>query len=136
MGKRKKPYQPKPFESDGRAGDTSANIYVSMLVSPAWKGLSNGAKLLYVYCKAQYYAEKEKPLPRYETLTESERVRCFTMPKEKWATLYELYGSPNTFLRDMEQLLKGGFIELVENGKTTRTKNVYMLSERWRNKPP
>lgn len=135
MSKKKNKYIPKPFESTGERSDTSANIYMSMLEHPSFKALSTGAKVLYLYCKAQYYGEKSKPCPKYETLTENERQQCFTMNKRKWARLYEIYGSDHTFRRDMDQLIKAGFVDIVENGKSSRTKSIYMLSDRWRRPP-
>lgn len=62
MSKRKMPYRKKPFESTGVSSDTSANIYMSMIMSVAWRQLSSNQKVLYVYCKAQYYAEKKHPI--------------------------------------------------------------------------
>ncbi|MBQ8885008.1 MAG: hypothetical protein IJY62_01345 [Clostridia bacterium] len=139
MGKRKQPYRPKPFESDGNPSDTSANIYHSMLTSPQYKALSKSAKVLYTYCKAQYYAEKKKPVPKHESLTESESQRCFTMNMGKWRDEYEIYTNRAQFYKDMGALMEMGFIDLVEDGKTTRTKSVYMFSDRWKRdgyKPP
>lgn len=133
MNKKKK-YIPKPFESDGSKSDTSANIYHSMLISPQWKALSKGAMVLYLYCKAQYYAEKSKPVSKYKTLSESEKARCFTMNKAK-RDGYELYSDhAGQFQKEMKELLQYGFVDIVEQGKNTRTKNIYMLSDRW-NKP-
>ena len=60
MGKRRKPYIPRSFESTGEARDTSANIYESMLKSVAYQDLTKNQRLLYVYMKAQYYG-KRKP---------------------------------------------------------------------------
>lgn len=60
MGRRKKQYIPKPFESTGEVRDTSANIYESMLCSAAYQDLTKNQRLLYVYMKAQYYG-KRKP---------------------------------------------------------------------------
>ena len=136
MGKRKRTYIPKDFESDGTRGDTSANIYGSMLVSKAWQSLTKGAMALYVACKAQYYAEKDKPVPKYTVLSESEQARCFTMPMNKWRNKYGLFPSNTTFYKAMNELVKFGFVDIVENGKTTRTKNVYMFSDRWHKPPP
>ena len=58
MSRRKPPYQKKPFESNGASNDTSANLYMSMLLSDAWRALTAQQQRLYLYCKAQYYAEK------------------------------------------------------------------------------
>lgn len=135
MGKRSTPYHPKVFESDGSKSDTSANIYMSMLMSENWQALTKNAQLLYLYCKAQYYAEKRKPKPDYKQLTEQEQHQCFTMNKSKWKNLYHLYTNESQFYKDRDLLVKYGFIEIIENGKNTRTKSIYMLSDKWRKEP-
>jgi hypothetical protein len=135
MSRRKESYKPKSFESDQNKSDTSSNIYMSMLMSESWQKLSKNAQILYVYCKAQYYAEKTKPKPQLRQLTEQEQRQCFTMNKSKWQSLYGIYPSDNgQFNKDMKQLIDNGFIELIENGKNTRTKSIYMLSNKWNKK--
>lgn len=86
MRKRKTPYQKKPFESTGASNDTSANVYMSMLLSAAWRALTAQQQRLYLYCKAQFYAEKQKP---------NNDPLCFTMNQSKWAALYGLYEKSN-----------------------------------------
>lgn len=133
--KKREVYVKKPFESNCTSSDTSANIYVSMLMSENWQKLTKNAQILYVYCKAQYYAEKQKPKPRYIILSEQEQRQCFTMNKSKWKDLYNIYSSDNgQFNKDIKQLIEYGFIELVESGWGTRTKNIYMLSNKWQEK--
>lgn len=135
MSRRKESYRPKSFESDQNKSDTSANIYMSMLMSESWQKLSKNAQILYVYCKAQYYAEKTKPNPKLRQLTEQEQRQCFTMNKSKWQNLYGIYPSDNgQFNKDIKQLIDNGFIELIENGKNTRTKSIYMMSNKWNKK--
>lgn len=131
MSKRKKEYVKKRFESDCSSSDTSANIYMSMLMSEKWQKLTKNAQVLYVYCKAQYYAEKRVPQPKLRQLTETEKACCFTMNKSKWYSLYKLYTNNKQFYKDMKLLIDNGFIEVVENGKTNRTKTIYMLSDKW-----
>lgn len=134
MGKRKKTHKPKPFESTMEAWDTSANIYFSMLNSAAFKGLSKSAKVLYLYCKAQYYGEKQKPIPKTVTLTDDQRQRCFTMSVSQWQA-YELYNDNGVAIkRDFDELIAAGFIDVIENGRQTRTKSIYMFSYRWQKK--
>ena len=135
MSKVKNKYKPKSFESTGVSSDTSANIYMSMLTSDSWRKLTKNQQLLYVYCKAQYYAEKRKPKPQVKQLSDEELALCFTMNKSKWCGLYQIYqdGNQNGFTKDMKALISNGFIELVENGKTTRTKSIYKLSNHWWN---
>ena len=118
-------YKPKAFESDGRAGDTFAAIYESMLVSPAWIDLTAQQHALYLACKAQYYAEKNHP---------NGEIEMFTMNQCKWTDKYGLYKKSNGkgFYGDMEALIDHGFIRCVQSGKNTRTKSVYAFSSMWR----
>lgn len=122
--KKRPPYQKKSFESTGVSSDTSANIYMSMLMSPAWAQLSAQQKTLYLYCKAQYYGEKQKP---------EDDALCFTMNQSKWCGLYKLYQKSNAsgFYRDISKLIEFGFIRCVSCGSTTRTKSVYGFSDMW-----
>lgn len=124
MGAKKKVYQKKPFESDGNGSDISSNIYMSMMTSPAFRDLSAQQVRLYLFCKAQYYAEKKKP--------NNDRL-CFTMNKSKWSGLYGLYDKNNGagFQRDITALIEHGFITCAECGAITRTKSIYRFSSKW-----
>lgn len=136
MSRKKEKYVPKSFESTGAGNDTSANIYMSMLMSDKWQALSKNAQVLYVYCKAQYYAEKKKPKPQFRELTEQEQRQCFTMNKSKWQKLYHIYKSDNgQFNKDMKQLIEMGFIDIIQSGQRNRSKSIYMLSNRWKENP-
>ena len=128
---KKKVYLKKKFESTGVPSDTSANIYESMLLSPAWKSLTSNQQVLYLTCKAQYYAEKTTHKPaQYPDGNEA----LFTMNRAKWRDKYELYTGNNSagFYRDMKALIEKGFIACIESGRNTRTKSIYLLSHRWR----
>lgn len=126
MSYRKKPYEKKMFESTGTSKDTSANIYMSMLMSNAWAQLTATQRQLYLYCKAQYYAEKTKP--------DNDRL-CFTMNQSKWSKLYGLYKESNAkgFYRDMSALIEYGFIQCVSSGAIERRKSIYRFSSMWQN---
>jgi len=135
MGKRRKPqYQKKSFESTGVSWDTSANIYMSILLSEAWRALTPAQAKLYLYCKAQLYAEKNKPI----TIDGETRDEYFTMNRHKWCRLYGLYKDNNRegFHRSMDALIEKGFVELIQSGKTNRTKNIYALSSKWQDWKP
>lgn len=127
---RKREYQKKPFESTGERSDVSANIYMSMLMSPAFQALSSQQQILYVYCKAQYYGERTKP--RTEAAPAGNPLH-FTMNRAKWCNRYHLYKDNNraSFYRDMNALIEKGFIRCVQSGKTNRTKSVYAFSDEW-----
>lgn len=126
MSHRKTPYQKKAFESTGTSADTSANIYMSMLLSAAWRALTAQQQRLYLYCKAQYYGQKTKP---------NGNPLCFEMNQSKWCGLYGLYEKSNAkgFYRDMSALIEKGFITCVECGAITRTKSIYRFSSMWQN---
>ena len=149
MAKKKENYVAKAFESEPSflpktknktsAKDVSANIYLSMLMSQAWHNLTLKQKELYLYCKAQYYGEAKTP-QEHKTNNEIEndinanlQVR-FTMNKSKWCEIYHLYSESGQrhFYEDMNALVENGFIKVVESGKTSRTKNIYEFSDRWR----
>lgn len=135
MSRKKSSYIPKAFESSSNSkSDIFASIYLSMIQSENWKKLTKNQQLLYVYCKFQYYGEKNCPKPMIMNFTESEQRLCFTMNKSKWHKAYNLYGEGNqaSFYKDMNALIENGFIEIVEQGRTSRTRNIYKFSSKWR----
>ncbi len=121
---KKQQYTKKLYESDCSRSDTFSAIYMSMMMSPAWKDLSAQQKVLYLACKAQVYAEKQKP---------DGNDLQFTMNQSKWCNLYHLYEKSNAkgFYRDMTALIEHGFIVCVQCGAITRTKSVYQFSSKW-----
>ncbi len=120
MAKNRK-YIPKAFESIG-GQNLSANIYASMMQSNAWMKLTKQARLLYVYMKLQYYGAKPiKDHPNTDFVF-------------NWALVsktYRLYKNHTSFERDRDLLIEYGFIETVENGRFSRTKNIYRFSDKW-----
>ena len=151
MPKQKKPYVPQWFESEVSflpktkkkicAKDASANIYVSMLMSQAWHDLSLKQKELYLYCKAQQFGEhkievEHKTNNEIQNNTNLNLLTRFTMNKSKWCEIYHIYskGGQRHFYADMKALVDNGFIKVVENGKTSRTKNIYEYSDKWKEK--
>lgn len=136
MSRRKERYRPKVFESMGNSDDVSANIYMSMLMHDNWKALTKNQQILYVYCKAQMYAEKRKPKPAVRQLNETEQKLLFTMNRTKYVNLYGLYsdGNRQSFVKDMQALIDYGFVDLIESNGHNFKKNIYMLSDNWRYK--
>lgn len=57
----------------------------------------------------------------------------FYFNRGTYTKTYNLYKNPNQFVKDRDLLIYWGFINCVENGKTTRTKNIYQFSDRWQN---
>lgn len=126
MSKKKNKRQPKTYESTQKPGDTFAMIYNSMLTHPSFKSLTASQKILYLYCKAQQYSEKQKPISSDES--------TFTMNRVKYSN-YGLYSknSGKSFQRDIDALIEHGLIDCVRSGKNLRRKSIYRFSDRWIN---
>lgn len=141
MGKRKKKYVPKAWESKGDSymdasgklrADTSANIYESMLTSDAFALLTTKQQILYVFCKAQYYG-KRKPERDFPEVEQMHGDDLFYLSWEA-AQQYRLYkpSMDKNFYMDMKALCDHGLIERVASGKSGRKKSVYRFSDRWK----
>ena len=125
-------YKPKDFESTGKSNDTSANIYESMLESPAFKDMTKNQRLLYVYMKAQYYG-KRKPSKDYPDEIELQDQKMFYFNRAiaiKYGIIKE-NSNNKEFYRDIHEIEKHGFIKTVANGKSTKTKSIYQFSDLW-----
>lgn len=134
---RKKKYIPKAFESAGAPNDTSANLYESMLTSPAFISLTKRQRLLYLYCKSQYYG-KRKPSKDFKELDMFQDDACFYMNR---ATIekYNLYtkGNNGAFYDDIKELENKGFITReLQGGGNGHTKSVYKFSGKWKEYTP
>lgn len=138
MGKSRRKYIPKSFESTGRSNDTSANIYDSMLISAAFRDLSARQRMLYVYCKSQYYG-KRKPQADYPGIEAVQGDECFYLNHALISDVYGLYPKTNRrdFYRDMQKLADNGFIEIVSSGYAAKKRSIYKFSDKWSGwKPP
>lgn len=132
--RKKNSYIPKSFESTQNRGDTSSNIYMSMLQSDAFKALNARQRDLYTHCKSQYYGERKhliKDLHEIEPDAEKQ-LPYFTMNWWKVNTFFAIYTNQNTFRSDMNKLIEVGLIDCVNCGAFSRTKSIYRFSDRWR----
>lgn len=133
--KRNKAPKRRTFESNVSVNvDMFTALYQSMLMSEAYKDLSNRAKNLYTYCRLQEHAmsSSERSKVKTETSIDLTDRRYFTMNKSK-LKLYGLY-SPNSlspFYADIASLIRHGFLICVYNGKHDRKKSVYAYSSNW-----
>lgn len=138
----KKKYQAHPFESAGGyrsrnsdklKDDVSANLYESMLRSPAYMDLTDRQKVLYVYCKLQFFG-KRKPQRDFPEVEQFKGEDRFYMNVSMVLEEYGLYTrkSTSTFYHDMDALIKHGFIDRISSGKSHRQKTVYAFSDRWK----
>lgn len=132
MGRGKKQYIPKSFESTGEVRDTSANIYESMLQSAAYRDLTKNQRLLYVYMKAQYYGKRkpEKDFPGMEQF-QGDDLFYFNL---SLADKYGLYsrGNRGQFYNDVKSLQEHGFIRVVSNGHSTKSRSIYKFIGDWK----
>lgn len=149
MSKKVHKYVPKVFESDNEllpkrkngnnATDVSANIYGSMILSDAWAELNLRQMKLYIVCKHQYYAEKKNPSDLITMMEKEENktpdlTKRFTMNKSKWCDIYKIYPSSasSIFYKDILELERLGFIDILQRGGKSGIKNIYQFSSRWR----
>ena len=122
MSKQRKRYTPKKYESRKPNGDISANIYLSMIQSKAWRELTPNAMRLYLYMKLQLYGQK--------SLTDCGE-EYFYFNKAMWHDTYHIYTNQAQFYKDRDMLVSNGFIEIVERGQNTRTRAIYKFSDKW-----
>lgn len=138
----KKKYQAHPFESAGGyrsrnsdklKDDVSANLYESMLRSQAYMDLTDKQKVLYSYCKLQFFG-KRKPQRDFPEVEQFKGEDRFYMNVSLAIEEYGLYpkGSSSNFYRDMAALIEHGFIDRVSSGQSHRQKTVYAYSDRWK----
>lgn len=122
--KRQRKFEPKVFEKVG-SSNLSATLYASMLQSDAFLDLSPNAMKLYTYMKLQLYGVQlaEKP---------NQRMEQFVFNKAMYTKVYPLFKNGEQFNKYCHELIAHGFIEEVENGRTTRTKNIYQFSAKWK----
>ena len=135
---KKRVYQKKSFESTGSNSDTSANVYLSMMMSPAWKDLTPRQKVLYYYAKSRLYgqktAEKQSLFKQYPDFKAPSNVDIFfSLSIGNVTKDAELYSETNlqAFYRDLESLILHGFIRCVACGNIARVKTIYTYSDKW-----
>jgi hypothetical protein len=132
MGNRKKQYVPKDIESSRGKGDTSANIYRSMIMHPACRDLTGNQFRLYTCCKSEMYGKGRHDLDGFPNYVRADST-YFTFNRAKWHKngLYGLYSNAAQFYKDMAALIEHGLIDCVQSGFSTRTKSLDKLSTRW-----
>lgn len=130
MGRtRKSKYKPLSFECAG-SSVVNASISLSMMQSDAWKQLSHSAMVLYLHMKTQLFAVPyaDKPLN-----DDGEKDRTlFVFNRAMYTKVFPIFTNGEQFRRYSHELIKYGFIELVQSGKITRTKNIYRYSSNWK----
>lgn len=135
MSGKKKKYVPHNFESLKGEGDTSSNLFMSMSMSLAWKKATPRAQMLYINMKHMQFGNTKHDKDKFDAAYRNDN-RYFTFSEKKWLKGYEkgfeMYSDKRAFYKDVEILIGLGFIDCIEVGCNTRTKNLYRFSERWR----
>ena len=133
MGRRKKAYAPKSFESAGAQNDSFLMIYESMLTSAAFKDMTKNQRLLYVCMKAQYYG-KRKPAKDYPGIEKMQGQELFYFNRTLAVEKYNLYSDSNrkSFYDDIKAIERHGFIKTISSGKATKSRTVYQFTSDWR----
>lgn len=132
-GTRKGKYRPQRFETPNISGkDTSANIYMEMMTSTAFRDLTKNQQDLYMFIKAQYYGQKHKPEKDFKDVeaVQGNDKFYFNLALAEYYGLYSA-GNKRAFYNDMKALEEHGFIETVANGKATHSKSIYRYSAKW-----
>lgn len=143
---RKRKWTARAFESQGQRftdpvtgairADTSANVYESMLLHPAFTTMKPRQQMLYIACKAQFYGHR-KPKADFPTTEAVQGDDCFYMNREL-ATRYGNYTKSMTkeLYGDLGELQRRGFIECVSSGKATKSKSIYRFCSNWKDWKP
>lgn len=127
-------YKPQAFEAITGPGkrNRSANIYNTMIESPAWQKLTKSQRLLYIYMKLQYFDDSREKVS-------DESPVCFYFNQRLWKDVYGLYSNKNAYYRDRDALIQHGFIERVDIDPeclgNVKPKAVYRYSWKWQNDP-
>lgn len=145
MGRRKK-WTARPFESQGQKftdpntgvirSDTSANLYESMLLHPAFTTMKPRQQVLYLICKAQFYGHR-KPRDDFKEMEDVQSDECFYL---NLAAVIK-YGNytrnmRREFYADMAELERRGFIKTISSGRATKSKSIYRFCSDWKSYNP
>lgn len=122
MGKGRRKYEPKAFESTTGA-TLSASLFASMLQSENWQKLTPGAQITYVYMKLQYYGAKP--------INEHPREHFYFNDALARQT-YKISSNKQSCQNWRNELIRYGFIELVEYRAHSFDKNIYTYSDKWK----
>lgn len=127
----------------GLADDTYARITESLLISDAFKDLKPHVQMLYIFMREQEYG-KRKPNRDYKECDsfydKIKSEQCIYFPWHTAKTYCNRYTqNSNRLYQDINILIEHGFIEIILNGRSTRSNSIYKLSDKWQQwkpKPP
>lgn len=123
----------KPQEWETQNKKAFARIYDDMMLSEAFVTLTVRQKMLYVVAKMQFYGHR-KPAKDYPDIEAFRSESCFYLNRAL-GVRYGLYPPTNhrDFYKDIDVLIKHGFIERISNGRSNQKKSIYRFSGDWKN---
>ena len=130
MGRKKgSPFQDVDCENVYNSTDSFSPVYHSQITSPAYMALSDEAKVLLMICR-----DTRRFYMRREGGTYPDAIRDDPKMFYMNRALLKTYGrnNPNKNRRALQELVRYGFIRVVELGWTCRQKNVYRYTQRWK----
>lgn len=133
MGKRKK--FENPSWASMRSKEPFTRIFDSMRESRAWRALKSKARALWIECARQANSGTNLPCKDFPDVAEFRVPDAFYMNR----SLIDpsgLFGSNGAFYACLRELEEKGFIQCLRNGRNTRTKSVYRMSDAWKRWEP
>ena len=123
--------------------DTTVNIAMSMLTSPAFCDLTPRQRQLYLIAKAQFFGAVSRPgtdFPDIQQYQQYDRKMYFYLNNALAVDVYRLYSKSDRrgFYNDVAALEAHGFIERVTNTDrqqithTNKQRTIFRYSEGWK----
>ena len=125
--------QGRPWQCTGKRHDKFVQVYLSRLLSPACMALTDKQFRLLVCCEMEAFGAASKANDPGGG-SEQYDGALFYMNRKLYVERYSLYGKNDRrgFQRDMAALIEHGFVDCVKSGYAAKVKNLYRLSQRWR----
>ena len=138
-GRKKKNSLPKYFETANIKGGCFIRLYKDLMLSDPFVGLSQEAKTLYIYMLLNRYSHSRAEKAELEEKYGNADVDYFYFNQDRWKKCnktdnhhYNLFSNGKQFAKYRDELVKAGFIEIVEANAHRQMKNVYKLSDKWK----
>ena len=123
----------RPWQCTGQKRDKFVQLYMSRLLSPACRDLTDKQLRLLLCCELEAHGAASKANNPDDGSAPYD-ASLFYMNRRLYVDRYGLYGKNDRrgFQRDMAALIEHGFVDCVKSGYAEKVKNLYRLSQRWR----
>lgn len=109
-------------------------LTMELMSSPAFIDLSPSQRILYAYAKLQYFGAVDKVCAKYEEYQNEHAKEYFYLNNNLIINVYKLYKTNATMYKDIQELIKHGFIVKIRTESHQRT--IYRFSDEWINWQP